>query len=77
MIHSKMIIREIGELTTKIKSNYPEFYRSLDEDPISIPATNEVHINKQVLKDYLNSLKQLLVNYSRNELSEDITRVKQ
>lgn len=58
------ILTEITQLTTNIAANYPELYRNLDENPITLPKSNHPHINKQALKDYLDSLKQLLKHHT-------------
>ncbi len=57
------ILSEIIQLTTNIETNYPELYRFLDEDPMTIPATNHPHIDKVVMQEYLESLKQLLQHH--------------
>ncbi|NJB70020.1 hypothetical protein GGR42_000482 [Saonia flava] len=54
------ILREITQLTSNIETNYPELYRSLDENPMTLPVTNHPHIDKEVMQEYLESLKQLL-----------------
>lgn len=58
------ILREITQLTTIIETNYPELYRNLDENPITLPESNHPDINKQALQDYLESLKQLLKHHT-------------
>lgn len=59
----KNILTEITRLTYNIETNYPELYRNLDENPMTIPATNHPQINKEVMQDYLESLKQILKHY--------------
>lgn len=54
------ILQEITQLTTNIETNYPELYRSLDENPITLPVSKHPHIDKKVIQEYLESLKQLL-----------------
>lgn len=54
------ILREITQLTTNIETNYPELYRSLDENPMTLPVSKHPHIDKKVMQEYLESLKQLL-----------------
>ena len=54
------ILTEITQLITNIKTNYPELYRSLDENPMTIPFVNHPHMNTEVMQEYLESLKQLL-----------------
>ena len=57
------ILTQITQLTTNIETNYPELYRSLDENPITIPSLDNPHINIKVMKEYLGSLKQLLLHH--------------
>lgn len=57
------IFTEITELTGNIETNYPELYRTLDENPMTIVSSAHVDINVQVMEDYLNSLKQLLKHH--------------
>jgi len=59
----KNILTEVTRLTYNIETNYPELYRTLDENPMTIPATNYPQINKEVMQDYLESLKQLLIHH--------------
>ncbi|TXD52014.1 MULTISPECIES: hypothetical protein [unclassified Polaribacter] len=54
---------EITELTTTIETNYPELYKNLDENPITLPERNHADTDKQVLQDYLESLKQLIKHH--------------
>ena len=57
------ILNEITQLTLNIQTNYPELYRSLDENPMTLPVTNHPHIDKKVMQEYLESLKQLLEHH--------------
>lgn len=57
------ILKKITQLTYTIESNYPELYRTLDENPMTIPATEHPHIDKEVMQEYLESLKQLLEHH--------------
>jgi hypothetical protein len=54
------ILKKITKLTTNIEANYPELYRTLDENPMTLPVFNNPHVDKKVLKEYLDSLKELL-----------------
>lgn len=55
-----LLMTEISKLTADIENNYPELYRFLDENPMTIPAMADPNINKEIMRDYLNSLKELL-----------------
>lgn len=57
------ILNEITQLTLNIETNYPELYRTLDENPMTLPVTSHPHIDKKVLQEYLESLKQLLEHH--------------
>ena len=57
------VLNEITELTTNIETNYPELYRFLDENPITIPTNDHPHIDQVTMQDYLESLKQLLKHH--------------
>ena len=57
------ILHEITQLTTNIKTNYPELYHSLDENPMTLPVSKHPHMNKEVMEEYLESLKQLIQHY--------------
>ena len=59
----RKVVGEIEKLTTNIATNYPELYRSLDENPLTIPTKQNPHIDKEVMQDYLESLKQLLKHH--------------
>jgi hypothetical protein len=54
------ILQEITQLTTNIETNYPELYRYLDENPLTLPTMDKPHMDKKVLESYLKSLEELL-----------------
>jgi hypothetical protein len=54
---------EITQLTTNIETNYPEIYRFLDENPMTIATSNNPHVDKMAMQEYLESLKQLLKHH--------------
>lgn len=64
------ILKEVTELTYNIENNYPELYRTLDENPMTIPISNQPHIDKEIMEDYLESLKQILKNYLKSQKSK-------
>ena len=57
------ILNEITQLTLNIETNYPELYRSLDENPMTLPVSKHPHIDKIVMQEYLESLKLLLEHH--------------
>jgi hypothetical protein len=63
MDNLQIILAEISWLTRTIESDYPELYQFLDENPMTIPSENHPEIDKMILKDYLESLRQLLKHH--------------
>ena len=57
------IYRQITKLTSTIEIKYPELYRSLNENPLTIPSTDNPVIDMDIMQDYLESLRQLVANY--------------
>jgi hypothetical protein len=66
MRNLQSLLREILQLTTNLENNFPELYRKLDENSITIPSESSPKIDKKILQDYLESLKKLL----RDQLEE-------
>ncbi len=64
------ILTEITQLTTNIETNYPELYRSLDENPMTIPVSDHPHIDKKIMEEYLESLKQLLEHHLETHINK-------
>ena len=54
------IVTEIVRLTSHIETMYPELYRFLDENPMTIPSEANPHLDKATLASYLGDLKELL-----------------
>ncbi len=52
--------KAISVLTLKIELEFPELYKMLEENPITIPHEKYPLINSAVLSEYLKSLQQLL-----------------
>lgn len=57
------ILKEIVGITTRIETEYPELYRFLDENPMTIPTANQPNIDYAVLTEYLENLKGLLQHH--------------
>jgi len=62
------ILNEITLITLEMETNYPEIYRFLDEDTLTLPFKEHPSINFEVLFDYLESLKQLLFHHKNTHL---------
>lgn len=56
----QQLIKEINDITLKIEQEYPELYRHLDENPVTIPAIDHPELTANTFSDYLGSLKALL-----------------
>ena len=63
MENTKDLITKINILTTKIETEYPGLYTFIDEQPITIPALDHPDADSKALKDYLQSLEQLLQHH--------------
>ncbi len=57
------ILNEITKLTMVIETDYPELYRSLDENPMTLPVKQHPHLDKIIMQEYLESLKELLEHH--------------
>jgi len=57
------IVNEITQLTTNMETNYPELYRSLGENPMTLPTSQNPQMDIVVMQEYLDSLKELLESY--------------
>lgn len=60
-LHQLMV--EITQLTLKMETDYPELYKFLDENPMTIPSEKHPAIDKEALVSYLETLRQLLKNH--------------
>lgn len=54
----------ILKITMKIKTDYPELSKYLEEMPTTIPDVKNPEINIKILQDYYNSLESLLKKYT-------------
>ncbi len=53
-------IKKITQLTNLLKTKYPEYYRYLDENPMTLPVSEDPNVSQAALKAYLESLRSLL-----------------
>jgi len=58
-------LAQITKLTLDIENNYPELYVLLLENPVTIPSKEHPEINREILEDYVESLKQLTKQYHK------------
>ena len=66
----KNILQEITSLTLEIETKYPELYRYLDENPLTLPVNPEPHIDKKVMQEYLRGLQELLKHHLETHKSK-------
>jgi len=66
MKKTQELLKEITEITYTIETKYPELYKFLDENPITIPIVEHPTINNKVFSDYLVELKNLLNNHIKS-----------
>ncbi|PVX47868.1 hypothetical protein C8C85_3831 [Flavobacterium sp. 103] len=57
---------QILKVTMLIRKDYPELSKYLLEMPETIPGIENPEMNKKVLNEYLNSLKEILDKYAPN-----------
>jgi hypothetical protein len=58
--------KNIVKLTMTIRNEYPELMKYLGEMPETIPNTENPEINTKILKEYYDSLEDLLRKYAPN-----------
>lgn len=63
----QQLTKEISDLTLKIEQEYPELYRYLDENPMTIPCCDHPEVNTKNFSDYLDSLRSLLKTHIDNQ----------
>ncbi|MFV8271365.1 hypothetical protein ACNQGP_15710 [Flavobacterium sp. GT2N3] len=60
----------ILKITMKIRNDYPELSKYLSEMPVTIPDDSNPEINIKILKDYHESLENILKKYIPNHNSD-------
>ncbi|WP_190811006.1 hypothetical protein [Flagellimonas sp. S3867] len=63
MKEMKEILSEIVLLTNQIETEYPELYKFLEEQPMTIPAEDKPEIDRATMENYLMGLRALLEHY--------------
>ena len=67
----KTLLQESIDLTCEIETNYPELYRYLDESPLTLPVSSHPHMDKAVLQEYLQGLRELLRHHLETHKAEN------
>ncbi|WP_158841025.1 hypothetical protein [Polaribacter sp. L3A8] len=65
-INHEEINKEIFELQKEIQEKYPELMKYLTEMPDTLPVEGSVKVDSNALLKYLNSLKEMVLNYKNN-----------
>jgi hypothetical protein len=63
---AKELNTQILKITMLIRKQFPELSKYLLEMPETIPDTKNPEMNKKALRDYLDSLKEILDKYAPN-----------
>jgi hypothetical protein len=67
----KNLLQEITDLTFRIETKYPGLYQYLDENPLTLPVSSHPHIDKAVLQEYLQALRELLRHHLETHKAEN------
>ena len=59
------LLTEISTLLRQIEDDHPELYKYLDETPMTIPDMENPDVDQKALKDYLESLKNMVAKYEK------------
>lgn len=63
MKSEKELNEAILNITNKIRNEYPELSKYLNEIPVTIPAVSTPEINTKILNEYYESLENILKKY--------------
>jgi hypothetical protein len=63
MENIRKILTEISKTITNIETNYPEVYKYLCENPVTIPNQQDPKVGAKELQNYLESLKDLIKKF--------------
>lgn len=64
MKSEKELNEAILNITVKIRNEYPELSKYLNEIPLTIPDVSSPEINTKILTEYYESLENILKKYS-------------
>jgi len=64
---SQELLAEIAQVTRSIEDHHPELQKYLDENPMTLPEgdSNDVEMDNQAFREYLDSLKELVTKYDK------------
>lgn len=61
------ISKDIINTTIGIEQDFPELLKYINEMPVSIPNVSQPEITVENLKDYSDSLNEMVTKYSKNK----------
>lgn len=64
------LTKQINDITLEIEQDYPELYKYLDENPVSIPCCETPKLDIKSFTDYMDSLKELLQHHIETHKKE-------
>jgi hypothetical protein len=59
------ILVQINLLRSQIKTQYPELYNLLEEEPITIASKRYPDVSEKMLQNYLENLQELMKTYGK------------
>jgi hypothetical protein len=57
----------IVKITNTIQEKYPELVPYLSEMPVTVPNDPDTEVNYKILRDYYDSLYQIVINHEKNK----------
>ncbi|HMC01237.1 MAG TPA: hypothetical protein VKN14_09405 [Flavobacteriaceae bacterium] len=57
---------EISKIVLEIENNYPELYKYLEENPMTLPESSKPKVDIKSLEEYKQSLTELLETYKKD-----------
>lgn len=63
LMNYQEINKEIFQVQMEIQEKYPELMKYLAEMPDTLPVEGSVKVDSNSLMNYLNSLKEMILNY--------------
>ena len=66
LMNQQEIYEEIFQVQMEIQEKHPELMKYQAEMPDTLPVEGNVKVDSNSLKKYLNSLKEMILNYKSN-----------
>ena len=72
MDKNNLILQEINLITLELEVDYPEIYKFIDEDILTLPFSEHPKITNEILEEYLDNLYHLLKAYKKTHFLKGI-----